>query len=479
MVQITSSNIVLSNPITTQKKETKPVETKRIIIVEDKNKQQVYQQPIQDSVVFNNPVPNINAEQQKAPAKTSQPIQKTVAQSNYQQRQQTVRNNIEQNQQAQKTNKKKKLAKLLLIGAAVVGGVALAVSLCNKNKQATSAKTLSAPDLDKYTDEAYTDTKTSLEKQKELLSRKMESLKNRSAIEKNKEKILAIDNQLESLDLNYKRYRMKNQLTLMKGQYATDYQDFAEKVAKKAKDTPDFKIENDQELSQQLKNLKEAKKAIQQAKAEYAPIKKEAKKSNENFDFSGLFDAQLTHFSMDVKNRMLNNNLTTSDIAYVNSGGNANLFKGYFISDNRLIKVKKYDKLRGLSGDVNQIIKDHNAFQQNKAVFKIGEDGKDILNKHIKLSKQFAKGIDDARWTQATGKTYHTYHADDVADFVEENKQSFLDTINKNPYCKPIADCTVENGKLNLQYKGEFIAPSHGYKDRGTRKASRSYIQKQ
>ena len=113
MTQVASSNIVLSNPATPQKKETKPVETKIIIIVEDKNKQQVYQQPIQDSVVFNNPVPNINAEQQKAPAKTSQPIQKTVAQSNYQQSQQTVRNNIEYNQQAQRTNKKKKRAKKL------------------------------------------------------------------------------------------------------------------------------------------------------------------------------------------------------------------------------------------------------------------------------------------------------------------------------------------------------------------------------
>lgn len=475
MTQVASSNIVLSNPATPQKKETKPVETKRIIIVEDKNKQQVYQQPIQDSVVFNNPVPNINAEQQKAPAKTSQPIQKTVAQSNYQQSQQTVRNNIEYNQQAQKTNKKKKLAKLLLIGAAVVGGVALAVSLCNKNKQATSAKTLSAPDLDKYTDEAYTDTKTNLEKQKELLSRKMESLKNRSAIEKNKEKILAIDNQLESLDLNYKRYRMKNQLTLMKGQYATDYQDFAEKVAKKAKDIPDFKIENDKELSKQLKNLKEAEKAIKQAKAEYAPIKKAAK--NNNY-FQGLFQGARARFELDIKNRMLNNNLTTSDIAFVNSISKSGILRQRFIDGNRLLVVNS-NAMPNLSDDVNQIIKDHNAFQQNKAVFKIGEDSKDILNKHIKLSKQFAKGIDDARWTQATGKTYHTYHADDVADFVEENKQSFLDTINKNPYCKPIADCTVENGKLNLQYKGEFIAPSHGYKDRGTRKASRSYIQKQ
>lgn len=465
MTQVASSNIVLSNPATPQKKETNPVETKIIIVVEEKNKQQVYQQPTQDSVVFNHSIPAYN---------TPKAQQQQKAQFNYQQSQQTVRNNIEYNQQAQRTNKKKKRAKMLLIGAAVVGGVALACFL-NKIKQATSAKTLSAPDLDKYIDEFYTDTKTNLEKQKELLSRKGVALSSEKDIIKNKEKIRNIDNHLESLDLNYKRYRMKNQLTLMKGQYVTDYQDFAEKVAKKAKDIPDFKIENDKELSKQLKNLKEAEKAIKQAKAEYAPIKKEAK---ENKYYQGSFMAQRTRFELDIKNRMLNNNLTTSDIAYVNSGGQRNLFNGYSIDGNRLLKLK-YSVSPHLSRYVNLIVNDYNILQKNKSVFKIGEDGKDILNKHIKIAESTVECIEYAQWVQATGEGYHKCNAKDVADFVKENKESFLDTINKNPYCKPISDCSVKNGELKLQYQGESKDPSHGYKDRGTRKASRSYIQKQ
>ena len=361
--------------------------------------------------------------------------------------------------------------------------------LTNKGKPEKLSKTT---DLDNYTNSYYKDVKNQIERQKEIIQQKMKGLdpkKDAKQIAKLRTKLEIFDENLESLDLNYKRYSTKNALTMIKGQFSTDYENFAKQVAERVEANPNFKIEDDKDLLKQFAKLQKTNEKITQMKADYAPIKKAAKEKDWAL---GGFATQRLAYEIEIKNRMVDGSLTEIDKNYIRNAGQRSIFNGFAIDDstNQLVRRKPMPTMKEeLVSDAKQIATDYKKYTtKTKPLFEIGVDDTSKLKKILKLDKKNAESLNDARWARATGLVYNQKNASDIAQIIRNDEGTFLDIMNSSPFGPKISNVDIKkesgwtkfwHGNLGksgrseipvFQFEGEEGNKFHRFKSGKTKK---------